>query len=248
MRIHILSDLHLEFAPFQLANVEAEVIVLAGDIHTGLNGLKWIREAFPAQNVVYVLGNHEFYGQKIPKLTEEIKAAAAGSNIHVLENDQVEIDDVIFLGATLWTDFRLNGDVELAEVAAQTGMTDFRRIRVTPSYRRFRPADARRFHRQSLEWLVQQTEAAKGRRVVVVTHHAPSPRSISARFRDDPLNPAFASNVEPFIAASNAALWIHGHIHQHSDYVIGSTRVTANPRGYPDEIQIGFRPELVIEV
>lgn len=248
MRIHILSDLHLEFAPFQPWKVKADVIVLAGDIHTGLNGIKWIREAFSAQPVIYVPGNHEFYGQKIPKLTEEIKAAAAGSNIHMLENDHVEIDGVVFLGATLWTDFRLNGDVVLAEVTAQTGMTDFRRIRVTPSYRRFRPADARRFHAESLQWLVQETGAARGKKVVVVTHHAPSPQSISLRYRNDPLNPAFASNLEPFVAASNAALWVHDHIHQHSDYVVGSTRVIANPRGYPNELQIGFKPSLVVEI
>jgi Icc-related predicted phosphoesterase len=248
MRIHILSDLHLEFAPFQPDSVVADVIVLAGDVHTGMNGFKWIRETFPAKPVVYVLGNHEFYGQKIPKLIEEIKEAATGSNIHILENNHVEICGVVFLGATLWTDFRLNGDVVLAEVTAQTGMTDFRRIRVTPSYRRFRPADARRLHRQSLDWLVQQTEAARGSKVVVVTHHAPSPRSISERFQKDPLNPAFASDLESFIATGNAALWIHGHIHQHSDYIVGSTRVVANPRGYPGEIQIGFKPSLVIEV
>jgi predicted phosphodiesterase len=248
MRIQILSDLHLEFAPFQPPDVAADVIVCAGDVNTGLNGLKWLRETFPTRDVIYVLGNHEFYGQKIPKLTEEIKAAAAGSNIHVLENDRVEIGGVIFLGATLWMDFRLNGNVVLAEAAAQIGMTDFRRIRVTPSFRRFRPTDARRFHAQSLEWLGQQLELVRGQKVVVITHHAPSPRSIPPRFRNDPLNPAFASNLESFVEASGAKFWIHGHIHQNSDYVIGSTRVIANPRGYPNEFQIGFDPSLVIEI
>ena len=222
--------------------------VLAGDIHTGTNGFKWMSETFPEKPIVYVLGNHEFYGQKIPKLTEELKAAAAGSNIHLLENDAVEIGDVIFLGATLWTDFRLNGDVVLAEVTAQTGMTDFRRIRKTPTYRRFRPADARQIHTQSLGWLDQQLETGRGRKVVVVTHHAPSPQSIPQQFRTDPLNPAFASNLTTLVAASNASLWIHGHIHQHSDYVVGSTRVIANPRGYPSESQIGFNPALVVEI
>jgi Icc-related predicted phosphoesterase len=248
MRVHILSDLHLEFAPFQRDSVDADVVVLAGDIHTGMNGIQWILNTFLDLPVIYVLGNHEFYGQKIPKLAEEIKAAAAGSNVRVLENDRVEIEGVVFLGATLWTDFRLNGDLVLAEVTAQTGMTDFRRIRVTPTYRRFRPVDARRFHTQSLEWLQQQTAQARGRMIVVVTHHAPSPQSIPQRFRNDPLNPAFASDLEPFVATSQAALWIHGHIHQHSEYVIGLTRVVANPRGYPNELQIGFNPSLVVEI
>jgi Icc-related predicted phosphoesterase len=248
MRIHILSDLHLESAPFQPLNVAADVIVLAGDIHTGMNGFKWIRETFPTQPVIYVLGNHEFYGQKIPKLTEEIKAVAAGSNVNVLENDRVEIGDVVFLGSTLWTDFRLNGDVVLAEATAQTSMTDFRRIRLTPSYRRFRPADAWQFHMQSLKWLVTQAEEARKQTVVVVTHHAPSPQSIAPSFRDDPLNPAFASNLEAFMKESGVALWIHGHIHHRSDYTIGSTRVIANPRGYPGELVAGFDPSFVVEL
>src|SRR5262245_7005031 len=150
MRVHILSDLHVEFAPFQPKNVDADVTVLAGDVHTGKNGITWIHKTFPDRAVIYVLGNHEFYGQKIPKLIDDIKEIAQGTNVRVLENQSVEIDNVVFLGATLWTDFRLNGDSVLAEVTAQTGMTDFRRIRVTPSYRRFCPADARRLHTQSL--------------------------------------------------------------------------------------------------
>jgi len=248
MRVHILSDLHLEFAAFKPINVNADVVVLAGDVHTGKNGIKWILKAFPDRPVIYVLGNHEFYGQKIPKLISEIKELAQRTNVQVLENDKVEIGDVAFLGATLWTDFRLNGDPVLAEVAAQTGMTDFRRIRVTPSYRRFRPSDARRIHAHSLEWLAQRIEQARGRKIVVVTHHAPSPQSIPARFQNDPLNPAFASNLEPFIVECGAALWIHGHIHHRADFTVGGTRVVANPRGYPTEPHTGFDPTLVIEI
>jgi Icc-related predicted phosphoesterase len=248
MRVHILSDLHLEFAPFQTNNVNSDVVVLAGDVHTGRNGIKWILQTFADRPVIYVLGNHEFYGQKIPKLISEIKEIAQGTNVHVLENDRVEIRGVIFLGATLWTDFRLNGDPVLAEVTAQTGMTDFRRIRVTPSYRRFGPADARRIHTQSLEWLAQQTAEGRGKKIVVVTHHAPSPQSVPSPFRSDPLNPAYASNLEPFIAECGAVLWIHGHIHHRADFTVGGTRVVANPRGYPIEPHTGFDPSFVVEV
>jgi len=248
VRLHVLSDLHLEFAPFTPPQVQTDVVVLAGDIHTGMNGLKWIRESFPRQPVIYVLGNHEFYGEQIPKLTEEIKTAAAGSNIHVLESDRVEIGGVVFLGATLWTDFTLNGDLLLAEVAAMAGMPDFWRIRVTPSYRRFRPADARQIHARTLEWLTQQMEDARGRKVVVVTHHAPSPQAIPPEFRNDPLNPAFVSNLDPLIAAGGAVLWVHGHTHQPLDYRVGTTRVITNPRGYPHEGRTGFEPSLTLEV
>jgi len=96
MLIHILSDLHLEFAPFELNDVGAEVIVLAGDVHTGKNGIKWIFKTIVDRPVIYVLGNHEFYGQKIPKLIDEIKEVAQGTNVHVLENESVDIGNVVF--------------------------------------------------------------------------------------------------------------------------------------------------------
>ena len=248
MRLHILSDLHLEFAPFEPPNVDADAIVLAGDIHTGKNAIKWIRQAFPDKPVIYVLGNHEFYGQKIPKLTQELKELTKGTNIHILENDRISIGPVLFLGATLWTDFQLDGDVVLAEVAAVASVTDFKRIRVTPSYRRFRPADARHFHGESIRWLAQQSNESAGEKIVIVTHHAPSPRSIPVRYRGSPFNPVFASDLDRFIEASGATLWIHGHIHQAVDYQIGATRVIANPRGYPNEGVTGFNPSLAINL
>jgi Icc-related predicted phosphoesterase len=248
MRMRILSDLHLEFAPFQPADVDADVIVLAGDIHTGRNGLEWILRTFPSRPVIYILGNHEFYGHAIPKLALEIKDMARGTNVHLLENDCLEIGNIVFLGATLWTDFGLSGDPVLAEIFAQRGMTDFQRIRLAPGYRRFHPCDARRLHTESFAWLAQQAQAARGKKLVLITHHAPSPRSIPPRFQNHPLNPAFASNLEPFVAACGAALWIHGHIHEHSDYPVGGCRVLANPRGYPNEPNIGFDPTLVIDV
>lgn len=248
MRLHILSDLHLEFAEFQLEDVHADVIVLAGDIHTGSKGVKWILKKLPNQPVIYVLGNHEFYGEKIPQLTEEIKRLVKGTNVHVLENDRVEIGDVAFLGATLWTDFRLDGNPAMAKAIAHAGMADYQLIRVAPFFRRLRPIDVCRFHAQSLDWLVKQIKEMQGRKTVVVTHHAPSSRSVPPQFHDDPLNPAFASNLEHLIAGIGVTLWIHGHIHHFSDYMLDSTRVIANPRGYPSELHTAFNPCLAVEL
>lgn len=248
MRLHILSDLHLEFAPFQPPDTGADVIILAGDVHPGKQGLAWILKTFPRTPVLYVLGNHEFYGQTIPKLTRQLKEAAQGTQVHPLENDRIEIGGVIFLGATLWTDFALNGNRMQAELTAASGMTDFRRVRLEPSYRRFRPSDARGLHAQSRAWLEAQTQAAPSRKVVVITHHAPSPRSLGGTASEDSLNPAYATNLEPFIAGSGVRLWVHGHIHRRSDYSVASTRVVANPRGYPDERNTGFDPGFTIEI
>lgn len=248
MRLHILSDLHLEFAPFTPPSVPADVVVLAGDIHTGRNGMKWALETFADRPVIYVLGNHEFYGQKIQKLIAELKKMTGGTNVHLLENESCTIGDVIFLGATLWTDFALNGNPVASEVVAQTGMNDYRRIRTLPAYRRLEPSETRRFHMQSRKWLEDQVLGSPSRKLVVVTHHAPSPRSIPPTLVGDAFNPAFASDLSPFIAASGVRLWVHGHIHRTSDYMVGETRVVANPRGYPTEPQAGFDAGMIIEI
>lgn len=248
MRLHILSDVHLELAPFAAAAVEADVVVLAGDVHQGYDGLQWIRASFPDKPVVYVLGNHEFYGHTLPSLTRGLQAQSSGTNVHVLENSCVRVDDVIFLGATLWTDLELNGNVEESEAVAFNWMTDYQVIYTEPKRWRLHTSHTRRIHAESVRWLREQLDACQSDKIVIVTHHAPSPQSIPPRFAGSRLNPAFASNLEPLIAESRAKLWIHGHIHSSSDYRVGETRVLANPRGYPHEVEHGFNPALVVEV
>jgi hypothetical protein len=172
MRLHILSDLHLEFEPFTPPAVGAEAVILAGDVSTGRNGLKWALKIFPDRPVVYVLSNHEFYGQKLQKLIQELQELARGTNVHLLENESCCVGGVVLLGATLWTDFALNGNPVVSEVAAQTSMNDYRRIRTLPRYSRLRPSATRRLHMQSRRWLEDQALSLKGRKVVVVTQHA----------------------------------------------------------------------------
>jgi len=248
MRLYILSDLHLEFESFTPPVVEAEAVILAGDVSTGRNGLKWALKTFPDRPVIYVLGNHEFYGQKLQKLIKELQELADGTNIHLLENGSCSIGDVVFLGATLWTDFALNGNPVVSEVVAQTSMNDYRRIRTLPRYSRLKPSDTQRLHMESRRWLEDQAFAHKRQKVVVVTHHAPSRESIPPAFAGDPCNPAFASDMSRFIVESEAQLWVHGHIHYCRDYTLGKTRVLANPRGYPTESRQGFDPGLIVEV
>jgi len=248
MRLRILSDLHLEFAPFAAPAADADLVILAGDISTGLNGFKWAQTNFPECPVLYVLGNHEFYGQKLQKLTEQLKEMAKGTNIQILDNDVFSLGDVTFLGATLWTDFALNGDPVASEVVAQTGMNDYRRIRTLPRYSRLKPSETRRFHMESRRWLEDQVFSRNGEKIVIVTHHAPSRQSIPPGFQENAFNPSFASDMNPFITESNVKLWIHGHIHSHSDYAVGNTRILANPRGYPGESKTGFDPLLVVGV
>ncbi|MDB5813854.1 MAG: putative metallophosphoesterase [Rhodocyclales bacterium] len=247
LKLLILSDLHVEFAPFEPEPAAADVIILAGDIHIGRKGLEWAQRAFADKPVIYVLGNHEYYGASYPKHVNALKAAARGSNVYVLENDNVTIDGVRFLGCTLWTDFALFGDPRIAGYEATQKMTDFKRIRMSENYRKMRSIDAALINKRSRDWLKQQLALDVGT-TVVVTHHAPSARSLPECYENDILAAAYVSHCDELVASSGAALWVHGHLHSQSDYLIGSTRVVCNPRGYPDEKNEDFVPGLLVEV
>lgn len=248
MKLHLLSDLHLEFAPFTPPQMNADVVILAGDTGTGHHGIRWAKENFPDKPVLYLMGNHEFYGHDIPRLTHQLEEETAGTNIHVMENKAVEIGEVVFLGCSLWTDFALGNDPSIGALVAEGAMNDFRRIRFYPGYSRLRAGNLQRIHADSVLWLRQQFAVHAGKKIVVLTHHAPSPRSIPPKFQGDPLNCAFASDLESLVLDSNALLWVHGHIHSQSDYHIGETRVIANPRGYPHEEVGAFHPDWTIEI
>lgn len=109
MKALILSDLHLEFAPFEPApDLEFDVVILAGDIHSpAKRAVQWAADTFRGKSVVYLPGNHEYYDGRLDTTLAEARRAADGSNVHVLDGDELVIDGVRFLGATLWTDFAL---------------------------------------------------------------------------------------------------------------------------------------------
>ncbi len=249
MKIAIYSDLHTEFEPFVPQVDGADVVVLAGDIGVKTHGLAWARAAFPTIPVIYVLGNHEFYGEATPHLTKKLKVLASGTNISVLDEDAVTIDGVRFLGATLWTDFKLFGletRDEYSEIA-RNKMTDYKRIRVSPAFSRLTPVASSGLHRRARTWLTGQLEMPFAGPTVVVTHHAPSIDSIAPRHRSDPLSAAYASDLTHLLNGS-AALWVHGHTHFAVDRVVACTRIVSNQRGYPDEPAEGFQPTCIVDV
>lgn len=206
MELHILSDLHLEFAPLDPPETDADMVILAGDIHTGLKGVAWAREKFPNNPVVYVPGNHEYYGEALPKHTAKLREAAAGSHVHVLENDSLIIDNIVFLGCTLWTDFELLGDPRVSGSAATERMSDYKRIRVSPQYRRLRSIDTVGLHHVSLRWLRAGLEKHRGEKSVIVTHHAPSRKSLPARHLESIYAAAYASDLDSVVEQSGAML------------------------------------------
>ena len=246
MKLHILSDLHIEFEAFNLPMTDADVVILAGDIHVAQKGLDWAKEKIHNKPVIYVLGNHEYYGQAFPKHLEKLQQLARGSNIHILENDSIDIDGVRFLGCTLWTDFKLFGEPKIAGYAATEKMTDYRKIRVSPTYRKLRSLDTAMIHAKSRRWLEETLTANQDKTVVVVTHHAPSRRSIPEHYNEDILSAAYASDLDELVSHSNAKIWIHGHVHIQQNYLLGKTRVVCNPRGYANEQNPEFKADLVV--
>ena len=249
MKVQILSDLHVEFGPYDPPDVGADVVILAGDTGIKGRGVTWALDRFKSTPTIYIAGNHEYYSEALPRHTETLRERCRGTNVHFLERESITIDGVLFAGCTLWTDFELYGNSALAQLTAATGMNDFRAIRVSPSYRRLRPQDVVRIHAQSRQWLSEEFIRTRAERIVVVTHYAPSERSIAARFAHDPLAPAFASRLDSMVEQSGASYWIHGHMHDSCDYRMGRTRVICNPRGYyPHDLNANFLGSLVVEV
>lgn len=251
MRLHIMSDLHLEFGqmPRSYKPPECDVVILAGDICTGVVGVMWAQDTFQVP-VLYVPGNHEYYGKRrYFRHLEKMKAKAEGSHVSVLNNDSVvDAGNIRFLGSTMWTDFGLYGTEHLSELAAQREMNDYRLIRYDHS-RPLRASDTRRFHLESRYWLSEKLREPFDGKTVVITHHAPSERSIAPKWRNDSLSPAYASRLENLMAYYSPALWVHGHTHSNVDYELCGTRVICNPRGYEGHGEnTGFDPQLVVEV
>lgn len=226
----------------------ADLVILAGDINLGTKGIEWIKSTITDVPAIYVLGNHEYYKGSYPKTLNAIRNSASDSNVHVLENKAVVIEDITFHGATLWTDFALLGDSRLNGSTCQGKMNDYKMIRRDPSYSKLRSIDTYVIHQVSLKWLQSSLESSTTKKNIVVTHHAPSPLSIPKEYKDDILSSAYASNLEPMILQYQPQFWIHGHIHTPIKYEVGNTKVICNPHGYMNEPYNGFEKNLVIEI
>jgi hypothetical protein len=253
LRLYIVSDLHLEFGTnFQppASADKADIIVLPGDIWKKDHGIHWARSTWPDKPIVYVAGNHEFYGLQRGNGLAMLRIGAKEAGVHFLENEEVVIEGIRFLGCTLWTDFYLYGqDIRKGVMKfCQDHVSDFRVIHEGPAV--FSPDDAARLFEESVAWLEQKLDEAFDGPTVVVTHHLPSKKSVATKWQGDLGSPAFASNLDRLFGKS--ALWVHGHTHDSFDYVAEGTRVVCNPRGYhlydkgfenPD-----FQPGLLIEI
>ncbi|WP_256080802.1 metallophosphoesterase [Massilia sp. YIM B04103] len=260
MRLLILSDLHREFwtrhqLVFDTTSNAPDAVILAGDIDvSGVRAVQWAADAFRGIPVIYVHGNHEGYGHNLDNEIENIRAASAATeNVKFLNCDEYRIGNVRFLGATFWTDFKLFGAEQryFAMAQAQSVMTDYRRIRLAnKGYRKLRASDTAQFHETHKAWLSAKLAEPHAGPNIVVTHMAPSMRSVPEQYAHDLVSSAYASNADEL--AAKADLWVHGHTHSSMDYWIGACRVVCNPFGYMSKAgeaeNLAFNPGFTIDI
>lgn len=209
------------------------------------------RVSFQFPHVIYIAGNHEFYHGKFPAGLDYLREETDKfNNIYFLENQTKVIDDVTFIGTTLWTD--MNKGDPLTINACKDSMNDYRVIRNNlRSYARFSPIDSVSSHKKSIKFIKETVAADPNKKYVVVGHHAPSKLSIKPRYeKDHLLNGAYSSDLsEMMLDHPQIKLWTHGHTHDCFDYIVGETRIVCNPRGYEGyEDPSGWDPNMVIEV
>ena len=268
MKISIASDIHLEFGPLHIDNKDnADVLILSGDILIAkvlevsqdsprFKEKQMFMDFFDQcsrefKNVIYVAGNHEFYhGEWNGSLRTLKEISFKFHNVHFLENETVTIDDIKFIGCSLWTDMNNQDPITMYEI--RNYMNDFRQIKYDGNgiYRKLIPEDIVERHLKSKQHILDIVENIPlQQKVVVVGHHAPSKQSTHPRYAEDyVVNGAYSSDLSELILDNpNIKLWTHGHTHEPFDYMIGSTRIVANPRGYIgyEEISSNFKLKTV---
>ncbi len=274
MKIQIVSDLHLEFQDVVVPNIGADVLVLSGDIcvaedlydhpRGGSNGVllgsrqekaQSYRDFFSRvsndfEQVVYVAGNHEHYHGKWSKAHDVLADECSEfSNIAYLERSLLVHKGVTFIGGTLWTDMNKGDPLTLHAIADM--MNDFRVIRDdTRGFTKLKPSTAAMRHRETLQYIKAVVAGKHDDKFVVVGHHAPSFQSVHPDYRNDTLmNGGYASDLSEFILdRPQIKLWTHGHMHEPSDYMMGTTRIVANPMGYPGEYRSVKFEHKVVEI
>lgn len=262
MKIHVCSDLHLEYGGVShRIPDECDVVVLAGDIGSGFLSLPWIEKKIlgEGKRAVMVAGNHEFYTQGkgkrfIDDHYSDLFEKCLARGIDFLQDSSLEMDGIRFLGCTMWTDFNLHRCRDRSMRTAHDGMNDYEwilgsRLMGDGSYR-LDPTEILERNFDSVVFLERKLREPFEGKTIVVTHHAPLGESIDPRQVRDPLAPAYASELVQFFGQDHSPdLWIHGHTHHPVDYTRDDTRVLSNPyRRHGKDRHPRFDDSLVLEV
>lgn len=272
MKFRLLSDLHLEFqdrildfTPIPLQEDKETILILAGDIATGIDAREFIEKLSKRfYKIVYVLGNHEFYNKEYNLIRKRwADLPGCGDNFILLDDNVAVIDDpynsniqVRLVGGTLWTDFD-NGDWhKMFQAKGPNGMNDFSCIKFksgnkTSGYRKrkFMPEDSVRAHNITKIFINETLLKPFDGKTIVITHHLPHPLCVHDQFKTHPLTCAYMTNLDSMIADHDIAVWCHGHTHTNVDFEIHGTRILCNPRGYtPNDLNEDFDDGLTFEI
>ena len=245
IKLQILSDTHNEFFrrhyseesinglwACKIPSTDADIIILAGDIDKGVKGVEWaINESKRLDKcIVYVPGNHEYYGFDIPETLAEMRNIALDTNVHVLDNDSIILHGVRILGATLWTDYKADNNTiqKTAMEIVSHSLNDHRLI--TYDGKTFTTQQALALHLKSREWLLKNLNSPFDGPTVVVTHHGPSDACQHKKYPLSPISTAFHSQMDDVVGMAD--LWIYGHTHSNLDTLVNGTRLISNQFGY----------------
>lgn len=237
-----MSDLHLRRKDdFPFIQGDEDVVVLAGDLAEGTQGCGWIKRQNITVPVIYVPGNHEYYGQDIGTLNADFRKV---KHCNILNNKILEIDNVVFVGTVLWTDFDVFGNQPLHAEMTRRALNDY--LWIKRKWKTFTVQDQIAYNKVAIKFIekvLRNKDATK--KYVLVTHHC-AEWSIAHRYKNDPVTAGFATKL-PYGMEQEFNLWIHGHTHDHFDYKVGNCRIVCNPRGYTSE-KSGFINDLTVEV
>jgi predicted phosphodiesterase len=238
MKIAVCSDIHNEFDIWKPKNPDkADVLILAGDIIVNqmlsdkscINFFNQCAKKF--KHVIYVMGNHEYYGADFLTALDLIKNKLSHlSNLYILNNQYMKLNDIIFFGTTLWTDCYKENPLYILEISQ--AMNDYQEIKMGENY--FTVEDSIAEFKQAINFLRNNLWKFKKDKVVVITHHAPTYQSIPEKYRYDyALSSAYASSLDQFILdRPHIKYWIFGHTHTPQEFNVGDTVLLNNSRGY----------------
>lgn len=247
MRIAAGSDLHLEMNPLTITSCDAEVVFLCGDIGTGVDGVLWAIEQFNkfpnVKKVLFVPGNHDFFGcHNFYEHIEAMKRAAKFSKVEVMYNDFIDYKGFRFIGSTLWTDFKLNGNQTIGMINAMALDTSNTpgRIHKILDFDKIVWEDGNFITTENM--LSENQKASnfifdnlsKDATNIVLTHFPPAGMiSFRGGFNiNDPTAPYFANTLDNYIGYSNIHYWFYGHNHDNAEFEIGDTNLIGWMRGY----------------
>jgi predicted phosphodiesterase len=253
MKIRIVSDLHLEVAPFTFKKGDEDIVVLAGDISTcdARHFGRFVRLIESIDKpIIYIKGNHESYMAIVQNVDKEIRSLEATyKHFHFLDDQVYDTGDYRFIGSTLWSNLDITPPKDELRIKSlvEWGINDFNLI--------MEKDDAGIIRHFSVDKMISLNIAARGfikksivrdKKNIVVTHFCPSEKLIDERYKGSALNPYFTCNCENLMT-EDVPLWIFGHTHSSCQSKIGNTRTICNPRGYRDENK-EFKSTLTVEV